>query len=356
MGKMKMDENIREELEYVVEDIRKHNGKPYDLEKIINVAVANVMCQTALGQRYEYTNAEFIDLQDRFEENVRAASITSPLHHFKVLQYLPIQTSTEKIIHTNYHHVGAFLKKVVEEHKRTFDGNEIRDFIDAYLAEIARTADKPDSTFTEAQLNWMIYDMFIAGSETTATSLRWGILYMMHFPDIQRKVQAEIDEVIGRERVPTGRDRTSLPYTDAVINEIFRHSSIVSMAIPHTNTERDVTFRGYTIPKNAFVFGNIYAAHRDPALFKRPNDFDPENFLDENGKLTNTQNMIAFCVGKRACLGEGLARMEMFLFFTRLLQLFNFENPKNEALPPLDRTHGMIAKPFYHYKVCATSR
>jgi len=356
MGKMMMDENIREELVYVVDDIRRQNGKAYDVERIVNVAVANVMCQTALGRRYDYDDAAFIDLQNRFEENVTITGVSSPIHHFKFLQNLPIEPWAAKILRRNYAHVREFLMKVVEEHKKTFDGSDIKDVIDAYLSEIEKNKDKPDTTFTDDQLNWMIYDMFIAGSETTATSLRWALLYMIHYPDVQAKVQAELDEVIGRERAPCARDRTSLPYTDAVINEILRITSFLPLALPHSNMEKDVHFRGYTIPKGAYVFGNLLAVHRDPKLWKSPDKFDPDNFIDENGKLCNQQHMGAFSVGRRACLGEGLARMEMFLFFTRLLQVFSFKNPDGVPLPPFTRTSGLVVKPKVHYKVCAIER
>uniref|UniRef100_A0A3B4H4J6 Uncharacterized protein n=1 Tax=Pundamilia nyererei TaxID=303518 RepID=A0A3B4H4J6_9CICH len=93
-----------------------------------------------------------------------------------------------------------------------------------------------------------VLDLFVAGSETTSTTLRWAFLYMAKYPEIQEKVQAEIDREIGESRQPSMEDRANLPYTDAVIHEVQRIGNIAPLGVPHV-TNRDVELGGYSVPK-----------------------------------------------------------------------------------------------------------
>ena len=120
---------------------------------------------------------------------------------------------------------------------------------------------------------------------------------MMLHPDIQDKVQAEIDDVIGADRLPSLQDRTRMPYTEAVTLEISRMASIVPFAVPHRCTET-FTLRGYTIPANTLCLSNIYAVHMDPNNFPQPEVFRPERFLSEDGrKIRKSDFLIPFGIG-----------------------------------------------------------
>jgi cytochrome P450 family 2 subfamily U polypeptide 1 len=140
--------------------------------------------------------------------------------------------------------------------------------------------------------------MFLAGYSTTSATLLWGLLYLITYPEIQQKVQDELDEVIGRDRIPSISDRHRLPYTDATINEIHRVATVVPVGMPHSNNSNDVKLRGYTIPKTTPVFANIWAVHRDPKIWKSPDRFDPGNFLDDDGEFVNKKELMPFSIGR----------------------------------------------------------
>ena len=121
---------------------------------------------------------------------------------------------------------------------------------------------------------------------------------MALYPDVQKKVRAEIEELLGRNRLPSMQDKVNLPYTEAVIHEISRLGSIVPLSLPHRCTST-FTLNGYTIPQNAMVFSNQYAVHHDPNNFQDPFVFKPERFLSDDGqKVTKADFLIPFGIGK----------------------------------------------------------
>ena len=124
----------------------------------------------------------------------------------------------------------------IMKHKESLNPNEPRDFTDMMLIEIERTTEESSSLYGQFgidNLKVTLFDLFLAGSETTSTSLTWAALYMVRYPEIQTRVQQELDQVVGLDRLPSMKDKTDLPYTEAVIMEIQRHANIVPMGVAH---------------------------------------------------------------------------------------------------------------------------
>ncbi|CAI9619508.1 unnamed protein product [Staurois parvus] len=144
------------------------------------------------------------------------------------------------------------------------------------------------------------------------------------------------------DRLPSMADRFQMPYTNAVIHELMRYIDISPIGLPRIVTE-DTNFRGFTLPKGTTVFPLLSSALSDPEYWKSPYDFNPENFLDENGKFCPQEALIPFSAGKRICPGEGLARMEIFLFLTALLQKLSFQ-PAN----PTDTFNLEVLRRAFH--------
>lgn len=198
-------------------------------------------------------------------------------------------------------------------------------------------------------------NLFTAGTETTSTTLRFGLLLLMKYPEVQAKVHEELDRVIGRHQPPSMKDKMKLPYTDAVLHEIQRYITLLPSSLPHAVVQ-DTKFRDYVIPKGTAVFPMLSSIMLDQKEFANPEKFDPGHFLDKNGCFKKTDYFVPFSLGKRACVGESLARMELFLFLTTLLQKFSLKSlvePKDLDIKPI--TTGIINLPP-PYKLCLVPR
>ena len=186
-----------------------------------------------------------------------------------------------------------------------------------------------ENGFTRQQLVDSIQDVIGASVETTTHTLYFAVRYLVLYPDVQRKLQNELDQIISvdnRNDDVTIRDREKLPYVHATLTEILRHSCVLPITIPHCTTE-DTTFRGYFIPKNTMIFGNIYSANMDPEVFDSPTDFRPERFLSPDGTFNKklSEKIGAFGLGKRRCLGEMIANKILFILFVRMVVACEFE-------------------------------
>lgn len=326
MGKRGVEELIQEEAQCLVEELRKPQGELQDPTFLFYSITANVICSIVFGERFAYRDPEFLKLLDMFYQTFTlTSSFSSQVFEFfsDILKYFP---GTHRQIYRNLQEVNAFIGRSVEKHRETLDPNAPRDFIDTYLLRMEKEKSDPNSEFHQQNLIITALSLFFAGTETTSTTLRYGFLFLLKYPHVAERVHREIDQVIGSHRPPALNDRAKMPYTDAVIHEIQRCGDILPLGLPHVVT-KDILFRGYIIPKDTAVFPILSSALQDPRYFEKPDTFNPDHFLDANGALKKNEAFIPFSLGKRICLGEGIARTELFLFFTTILQNFSVASP-----------------------------
>lgn len=146
----------------------------------------------------------------------------------------------------------------------------------------------------------------------------------------------------------------SMPYMEAFITETFRHSSIATLGGIHSTTET-VEFHGYTLPKDTIILSNSWYIHHNKEYWGDPEKFRPERFITSDGKFRPDEALLPFSTGKRVCIGESLARDEMFLFLTGILQQIQFEVDKNGPMPTMERKEAIIVR-SRPYKVIMTDR
>lgn len=170
-----------------------------------------------------------------------------------------------------------------------------------------------------------------------AIMMRWSLMLMAMNSEVQANVQRELGEVL-EGRVPKVSDRNLLKYTDAVIHEVFRYAVMLPVGGPLHRVTNEVHVGGHRFPKDAMVMVNLFAIFRDPKIWPHPNQFNPVNFLDpsSNNCLVNTDYLIPFMIGRRACPGESLAKQEMFLLFAGILQRYTVKFDPESRQPTMN--------------------
>uniref|UniRef100_UPI00358E581F cytochrome P450 2F2-like n=1 Tax=Myxine glutinosa TaxID=7769 RepID=UPI00358E581F len=352
VGRRSIEERISEESEFLLRRISTLEGKVFDPTFFFTSAVSNVICSVIFGERFDYDNATFVKLLAVMNKELHLlGSIWTQLYNaFPLLRYIP---GPHLYLAKESRKISSFVQGLFSQHQSVLDTSNPQDYIDAFLVKQAKASVSGEKVFTDDHMTFATRSLFVAGSETTSTTLRCASLIMIKHPDVQARVQAEIDRVLG-ERAPTMADRENLPYTNAVIHEIQRFSDIIPMNVPHATTT-DVEMYGFLIPKGTYITPLLHSVHRDAKEWATPHDFNPSHFLDENGGFVKRDAFMAFSAGRRACLGENLARTELFIFFTGLLQHFTFKAPIGTPHPDLTPQIGTIASPK-PYAVCASKR
>ncbi|MBN3322470.1 CP2R1 hydroxylase, partial [Atractosteus spatula] len=308
-GQKSFENRISEECMFFVDAIDDYKGKPFNPKHLVTNAVSNITNLIIFGERFTYNDTDFQHMIEIFSENIELAA--SGVHQSP------------------------------------------RHYIDAYFDEMEQNASDPAASYSKENLIFSVGELIIAGTETTTNALRWAMLYMALYPSMQGKVQKEIDSVVGKSKLPSLDNKPKMPFTEAVLHEVLRFCNIAPLGIFRATSE-DAVVRGYSIPRGTTVITNLYSVHFDEKYWSKPEQFSPERFLDCHGNFIKREAFAPFSLGKRHCLGEHLARMEMFLFFTTLLQRFTLQFPQGSE-PTLTPKLGMTLQP-HPYLICAIRR
>jgi cytochrome P450 family 33 len=223
----------------------------------------------------------------------------------------------------------------------------------AYLKEVHRREKAGESLegYDDTQLTAIMFDLWLAGTNTVTVTLRFALFYILHHPQVQTKIQEELDSYFGGSDRPISMaDKPSLPYITATIQETQRCANIVPINVPHSPTQ-DIEIGGCIIRKGQTVVPQMSVIQSDPSVFPDPDSFKPQRFLEKDEKtLKKVDKLMPFSMGKRICAGESLARMELFIGLATILRKFEIHPLEDEPLPPLqhgeDGIMSVIPTPF----------
>ncbi|XP_012584716.1 PREDICTED: cytochrome P450 2K4-like [Condylura cristata] len=347
MGKSVIEDTIIQECQHLIQNFESYKGKPFEVNTIMNASVANVIVSVLLGKRFDYQDTQFLRLLRLIGENVKLVG-TPGILFFNTFPALGFFLKSLKTVLRNRDELFSFVRMTFLDYRHKLDKNDPRSFIDAFLVRQQEEISTSTNHFSDENLVALVSNLFVAGTETTASTLRWAILLMMRYPEVQKKVRDEILSVVGSAQ-PRIAHRTQMPYTDAVIHEVQRFANILPTSVPRATTT-DVLFKNYYIPKNTEVITLLTSVLRDQTEWEKPDTFNPEHFLSSTGKFVKKEAFMPFSVGRRMCAGESLAKMELFLFFTSLMQKFTFQPPPGVSHLDLDLTPdiGFTTRPMPH--------
>lgn len=317
VGKKDQEERVALEVTELLKVIDQTKGQPVDLKHTLMKATSNVVSSFVFGSRFEFDDPRFDLLLSRLREATKVNAFFLPVNFLPFIRFFSnIEDQFLGTIETTSGHI----KELLTEHGDSYDPDNIRDFVDLVL-QMRSSADDNGRHFNDHNLARAIVDLFGAGSETTASTLQFLLYFMANHRDIQTRCQTHIDQVLGDGRPVQYSDRERLTYVEATVMEVLRLRPVGPFGFPH-HVSRDIEVGGYTIPKGAVCFSNILAMGQDPNTFVNPERFDPTRWLDKDGALVGRERLVTFSIGPRSCVGELVARMELFMFFTSILQFY----------------------------------
>ncbi|KAJ8247368.1 hypothetical protein GJAV_G00245590 [Gymnothorax javanicus] len=345
MGKHAMERRILRETSNLVSYLENNAGKTIDPQIMFHKVTCNVMFSILYETRYGYEDKFLHLIVNCFTQNNKIFNnlcvvLYDSIPLLKLLP-LPCLKACE-----NFKILKDSSVAQISKHKQTWVPGKPWDFVDCFFDEMQKRGDDGLS-FDERQLAILLLDLNSAGTDTTPNSLLTAFLYLTTHPDVQERCQKEIDEVLGKEEQASFEDRHRMPYTQATIHEVQRVANTIPLNVFHFSS-KDTQVMGYNIPKNTVIIPNLTTVLNEENHWKFPHDFNPSNFLNDEGEFVKPEAFIPFSAGPRICPGEGLARMELFLIIVTLLRRFKFVWPEKAGVRDytLDFGFTQTPKPF----------
>ncbi|XP_071094304.1 steroid 17-alpha-hydroxylase/17,20 lyase-like [Haliotis cracherodii] len=324
----RLEKGIERSLTKGIERIQEMKG-PFNPHHVVSLIVFNIInniCFSVTCDVHDNYFKEMLHFLDYFLDDFGNGFLEDVIP--------PLRLCHTKKLKTVIKLVADFfgnLNKEIDKHRQTISKDNIRDFCDALLLaqEEARDEEDPEvmSQMTDSHITQTLSDIFAAGMDTSRFTLLWTLLELAQHPDIQDKLHTEVDRALGSSHYPSVSDRSSLPYTDAVLHESMRLHTVVPSGLPH-KTLCDTKVGGYDIPKGTTVFINHYALHQDPEQWRDPQVYNPDRFLDHDGKMAaKPESWLPFSAGRRVCLGESVAKPELHLLLAGIMRHFKVSLP-----------------------------
>ncbi|CAL2043674.1 unnamed protein product [Caenorhabditis brenneri] len=351
LGRNIMEEKIMEEYRYRIADYSKTHMRNGAIEvhagTFFDLLVGSIINQLLISERFEQDDKEFDQIKTALAESLENFGIPDIFFPTALLDS-PLMAWRQKKIFKPFDFVYDVSKRNIAKRVLAVEsGDHViedggNDFVDAYILKIQKDKrDGVNSTFDYETMAIDVFDLWQAGQETTSTTLTWAFSCFLNHPEVVKKLRAELMKLTGGNRSVGLNDRPDTPYLNAVCNEVQRIASILNINL-FRQIEQDTVIAGQPLSAGTAVTTQMSMLHTDDAVFKNPTEFNPERFL-ENNNLEKT--LIPFGIGKRSCLGESLARAELYLILGNLI--LNFDIEPVGSPPPIKTLNpfGLLRRP-----------
>jgi cytochrome P450 len=325
------DMRISQETEWLNKEIRKQNGSPFEPKSVLMRATSNVFMTILFGSESQagMDRSQLIKDSNEFLENMDARIDYAPF-----VRFLP---SLQKTIERTKNAQKRMFDQIEKAIEHTKTNPTERSFVSRFL-EIE------GPKYSHQDLIYILRDLCLGSTDTVEVTLSWALVELANHPKVQSRLHNEIDEVCSGNRVPSVDDKPRLPYTEAVMFEAMRRHTLVCNPAGRI-TMKDTEICGYFIPRGCLAIANMYSAHMDPKAWGDPKNFRPERFLDNDNKVIRRDDIFSFNFGKRSCIGELLARQEVFLFLANLVKHFDIRPPEGQAMISVKEASGLVVSP-----------
>uniref|UniRef100_A0A2K5NIR7 Steroid 17-alpha-hydroxylase/17,20 lyase n=1 Tax=Cercocebus atys TaxID=9531 RepID=A0A2K5NIR7_CERAT len=311
-GDQKLEKIICQEISILCDMLATHNGQTIDISFPVFVAITNVISLICFNISYKNGDPELKIVHNYNEGIIDSLGKESLVDLFPWLK--------EKFRSDS---ITNMLDVLMQAKMNSDNGNA--------------GPDQDSELLSDNHILTTIGDIFGAGVETTTSVVKWIVAFLLHNPQVKKKLYEEIDQNVGFSRTPTISDRNRLLLLEATIREVLRIRPVAPMLIPH-KANVDSSIGEFAVDKGTHVIINLWALHHNEKEWHQPDQFMPERFLNPAGTqlISPSLSYLPFGAGPRSCIGEILARQELFLIMAWLLQRFDLEVPDDGQLPSLE--------------------
>ncbi|KAK7388881.1 hypothetical protein VNO78_23708 [Psophocarpus tetragonolobus] len=338
----------QEEVERLTRNLARPSSEAVNLRQLLNICTTNILSRIMIGRRIFYDNSSNCDPRaNEFKSMVVELMVLVGIFNIgdfiPFLDWLDLQgvKSKMKKLHKKF---DAFLTSILEEHKIS-KNEKHRDLLSVLLS--LKETPQEGYKLVEPEIKAILEDMFIAGTDTTSSTVEWAIAELIKNPRIMVQVQQELNTVVGQDKLVTELDLPNLPYLNAVVKETLRLHPPTPLSLPRVAEESCEIF-GYHIPKGATLLVNVWAIGRDPKEWLDPLEFKPERFLPNGEKIDvdirgNNFEVIPFGAGRRICVGMSLGLKVVQLLIATLAHAFDWglENGSDPKKLNMDEAYGL---------------
>lgn len=314
-------------------------------KEVVFFGVSSIVGSLCYGKEFKPNDPLWVD-------TLRASSTFSKVFGIgAVADYLPF---LKPFVLGTLNYFGNAIKKnqqylysILDSRKENLTpGNrtDVRDIQEALEATTRRVEEYEKIGVSKTEIRRISFDLFNAGTFTTLEHFLHAIRVLAVYPEVQKELRNSVNKVVDlTAQYVTIDAKERAPYAKAFLEELFRFMSHVPLGISHATT-KDVVYKGFRIPKDTIVIPNLWLIHHDSNLFPEPQKFDVSRFLDESGQYdgTKAQYVSAFGSGKRKCVGEVLARKELFLLISNIVRRFEIGMTWTEGSDPFDHGPGFV--------------
>ncbi|GLJ19639.1 hypothetical protein SUGI_0355690 [Cryptomeria japonica] len=313
---------------------------PVNMKSRLSDLTYNIMMRIVASKRIS-ADLGSEDFQEAQHFKMLLEEFVSLLGAFDIAYYLPFLNLVDPqgIVFSMKNlrkKIDVYMKKLLQDHREK-RGEHARDLIDVLISATDNNEIQSDNNDDVVKANAL--SLISAGTETSSVTIEWALSAMIQHPDILCKAQQELNLHVGRNRLMEESDLHKLKYLQAILKETLRLYPAAALSVPHESIEA-CTVGGYLIPAGTQLLVIVWAIQRDPTVWERPTEFDPERFLN-SGKEIDVKgqdfNLFPFGSGRRICPGMPLALIMVTYTLGRLLQSFEWFVPEGTVI---DMTEG----------------
>ncbi|KAG6513270.1 flavonoid 3',5'-hydroxylase 1-like [Zingiber officinale] len=352
----------RAEFRRLVDALRRlHDaGQPVPIFDLLICTLANVVGTIVIGGRvFDDHGDESNKFKDMLSDLLTGGAQFNVGDFFPSIAWMDLQGIQSRMLSV-HKRFDALLTRLFEEHQRTRGSRRgAPDFVDKVMAN---KVSEDGATISDVNVRALICDLFTAGTDTSSVVVEWTFAEMLKNPAILRRLQAETEAVVGRDRLLDESDIPKLPYLQAVCKEGLRLHPSTPLMLPHFSHE-DSEVGGFFIPKHTRLLVNVWAIGRDPAVWENPLAFDPDRFLpggkgERYDPLGSDGNFgfIPFGAGRRSCVGKLVGMLFVQCLVGTLAHAFDWELPEGEEEIDMEAKPGLALPKAVPLKAFARPR